>query len=41
MHVIVTMPNIAIYNFQSAPTELNELMHMKELSVNFKHFLQI
>lgn len=35
------MPNIAIYNFQSAPTELNESMHVKELSVNCKHFANV
>lgn len=41
MHVIVMMPNIAIYHFQSAPTKLNELMHVKELSINCKRFLQM
>lgn len=41
MHVIVAMPNTDIYNFQSAPMELNELMHMKELSVNGKHFANL
>lgn len=41
MHVIVTVPNITIYHFQSAPAELNELMHVKELSVNCGYFWQM
>ena len=38
MHVIVTMPDITIYNFQSAPAKLNELIHVKDLSVNCGYF---
>lgn len=41
MRVMVAIPNTAIYNFQSALTELNELMHMKELSENGKHFAHL
>lgn len=41
MPVMVAIPNTAIYTFQSALTELNELMHMKELSVNGKHFANL
>lgn len=35
MHVIVTMPSIAIHNLHS------ELMHMKERSVNCKFFANV
>lgn len=41
MPVMVAVPNTAICNFQSALTELNELMHIKKLSVNGKHFANL
>jgi hypothetical protein len=41
MYVIFIMPNIVLHIFQIAPTEVNELIHVKELSANYKYFAHV